>query len=313
MSGVICLGEALIDFTPLDKQNLDFRKNPGGAPANVAVALSRLGVKTSFVGKVGDDVLGNFLVKKMKSEGINIDNMLLTDQAKTAITFVTLDEDGERSFDFYIDPSADRFLRPEELNENLFKNNKILHFGSISLIDEPARSASKKAIKLAEENSMLISYDPNLREMLWDSLVQAKKIMLSVMENVDILKVSEEELKFLSDKNDIETGAEYLQKKYDIPIIFITCGSQGAYYYHKELGFADAFEVDVVDTTGAGDAFMSAVLYHFNESDLSLEEIDNKFLDKVIKFANYSGSLAASASGAMAALPTIELLNQADF
>ena len=149
--------------------------------------------------------------------------------------------------------------------------------------------------------------------MLWNSLDQAKKTMLSVMEDVDILKVSEEELEFLSDKKDIETGAEYLQVKYDIPIIFITCGSKGAYYYHNGLGFADAFKVDAVDTTGAGDAFMSAVLYHFNESDLSLKEIDNQFLDKVIKFANYSGSLAASASGAMAALPTIELLNQSDF
>lgn len=306
MQGVITLGEALIDFTPLDDQNMDFRKNPGGAPANVAVALSRLGVDISFVGKVGDDVLGNFLVKKLQSEKVNIANLVLTNEAKTAITFVTLDEDGERSFDFYIDPSADRFLRTDEIDSSLFEKNKIYHFGSISLIDEPARSATKKGIELARENEMLISYDPNLREMLWDSLAKAKEMILSVMDEVDIVKVSEEELEFLTGEKDIKKGAEKLKSEYKIPVLFITCGSEGSYYYLNELGFVDAFEVDAVDTTGAGDAFMSGVLYKFNQSDLSLAELDNSFLEKTLKFANYSGSLAASASGAMAALPSLE-------
>lgn len=310
MQGVITLGEALIDFTPLDNQNLDFRKNPGGAPANVAVGLSRLGVDISFIAKVGDDVLGNFLAKKMQSEGVNIDNLILTEEAKTAITFVTLDENGERSFDFYIDPSADRFLRADEIDQKLFSKNKIYHFGSVSLIDEPARSATKKGIELAMQNEMLISYDPNLREMLWDSLAQAKETILSVMDQVDILKVSEEELEFLTAEKNIQKGAEELKTKYDIPIIFITCGSKGSYYYKDQLGFVEAFKVDVVDTTGAGDAFMSAVLYNFNQSDLSLFEVDNSFLEKTLKIANYSGSLAASASGAMAALPSLKELQQ---
>jgi len=310
MQGVITLGEALIDFTPLDDQNMDFRKNPGGAPANVAVALSRLGVDVSFVGKVGNDVLGNFLAKKLQSENVNIENLVLTDEAKTAITFVTLDEDGDRSFDFYIDPSADRFLREDEIDAKLFEQNKIYHFGSISLIDEPARSATKKGIELAHQNEMLISYDPNLREMLWDSLDEAKEIILSVMDQVDIVKVSEEELEFLTGETDIEKGAEILEAEYDIPVLFITCGSKGSYYYLNDLGFVEAFKVDAVDTTGAGDAFMSGVLYNFNQADLKMTEIDNKFLEKTLKFANYSGSLAASASGAMAALPSLEEVQQ---
>ncbi|TDO94334.1 fructokinase [Halanaerobium saccharolyticum] len=305
MQGVITLGEALIDFTPLDDQNRDFRKNPGGAPANVAVALSRLGVNTSFIGKVGDDVLGKFLAKKLESEKVNIDNLILTNEAKTAITFVTLDQDGDRSFDFYIDPSADRFLRADEIDTELFEQNKIYHFGSISLIDEPARSATKRGIELARQNEMLISYDPNLREMLWDSLAEAKEMILSVMDEVDIVKVSEEELEFLTGEEDIKKGAEKLKAEYKIPILFITCGSKGSYYFLNDLGFVDAFEVDAVDTTGAGDAFMSGVLYNFNQVDLTLAEIDNKFLEKTLKFANYSGSLAASATGAMAALPTL--------
>ncbi|MFW5889334.1 MAG: carbohydrate kinase family protein [Bacillota bacterium] len=306
MKGVITLGEALIDFTPLDEQNMDFRKNPGGAPANVAVALSRLGVGTSFIGKVGDDVLGNFLAQKLASEKVNIDNLVLTNEAKTAITFVTLDEDGDRSFDFYINPSADRFLRVDEISEKLFSENKIYHFGSISLIDEPARSATKKGIELAHQNGMLISYDPNLREMLWDSLAEAKAMILSVIDKVDIVKVSEEELEFLTGEKNIQKGAEILKTEYDIPVIFITCGSKGSYYYKDELGYVEAFNINAVDTTGAGDAFMSGVLYNFNKNELSMYEISNDFLKKTLEFANYSGSLAASASGAMAALPSLE-------
>ena len=290
----------------MDKKNECFRKNPGGAPANVAVALSRLGVNVSFIGKVGDDVLGNFMQEKLAEEGVNIENMLLTNEARTALTFVTLDENGDRSFDFYIDPSADRFLREEEIDKELFEKNKIYHFGSISLIDEPARSATKRGIELAHQNDMMVSYDPNLREMLWDSLAEAKEMILSVMDEVDIVKVSEEELEFLTGEEDIKKGAEKLKAEYKIPVLFITCGSEGSYYYLNELGFVDAFEVEAVDTTGAGDAFMSGVLYKFNQSDLSLAELDNSFLAKTLKFANYSGSLAASASGAMAALPSLE-------
>lgn len=174
--------------------------------------------------------------------------MILTDEAKTIITFVTLDEDGDRSFDFYIDPSSDRFLQEDEINEEIFKQNKIYHFGSISLINEPARTVTKKGIELAHRNGMLVSYDPNLWEILWDSLAEAKEMILSVMDQVDIVKVSEEELEFLTGENNLKKGAKQLKSEYKIPVLFITCSSEGTYYYKDEFGFIKAFKVDAIDT-----------------------------------------------------------------
>ena len=307
MDGVITLGEALIDFTPLDDHNLEFKKNPGGAPANVAVGLSCLGVETSFVGKVGDDLLGKFLRRVLADNGVNTSGMILTDEARTGLTFVTLDQDGDRSFSFYIDPSADRFLRKEEIAENIFKENKILHFGSISLINEPARSATKYAIERAQENEMLISYDPNLRMNLWDDPDLAKEQIISVLPEIDILKISEEELEFITGTMDAKAGAEQLAQKYDIPLIYITWGSKGSsYYYQGELNFVESLAVETVDTTGAGDAFVSGILYQINQSNKPLAELDDQFLAKTSKLASVSGGLAVSEKGAMSALPTLE-------
>ena len=307
MNGVITLGEALIDFTPLDDNNMEFKKSPGGAPANVAVGLSRLGVETSFLGKVGDDVLGNFLKKTLEDNEVNTAEMLLTDEARTGLTFVTLDEEGDRSFSFYIDPSADRFLRPEEINEGIFKENKILHFGSISLIDEPARSATKYAVQQAKENGMLVSYDPNLRMNLWKDAETAKARIVSVLDDVDILKISEEELEFITGTLEVEAGVEELAVEYEIPLIYVTWGNKGAYYYYQgQLEFVSALDVNSVDTTGAGDAFVSGVLYQINQTEQSLAELESEFLDKTIKLASISGGLAVSEKGAMAALPTLD-------
>ncbi|MBM7556112.1 aminoimidazole riboside kinase [Halanaerobacter jeridensis] len=311
MNGVITLGEALIDFTPLDDDNMEFKKSPGGAPANVAVGLSRLGVETTFVGKVGDDVLGNFLAKTLNDNGVNTEEMLLTDEARTAITFVTLDQDGDRSFSFYIDPSADRFLRPEEINIDLFKENKILHFGSISLIDDPARSSTKYAVQMAQKNDILVSYDPNLRMNLWSNAEVAKTRIMSVLDDVDILKISEEELEFITGTMDAEKGAQELAQEYDIPLIYITWGSKGAYYYYQgELEFVESLDVEAVDTTGAGDAFVSGVLYQINHTDQSLAELSSDFLAKTAKLASISGALAVSDKGAMSALPTLDEIEE---
>ncbi|GAB6137535.1 carbohydrate kinase family protein [Halanaerobaculum tunisiense] len=307
MSGVITLGEALIDFTPLDEDNMKFKKNPGGAPANVAVGLSCLGVETSFVGKVGDDVLGNFLQQTLTDKGVNTSEMLLTTEARTGLTFVTLDDQGDRNFDFYIDPSADRFLREEEINPDIFSEPKIFHFGSISLIDEPARSAIKQAVKLAQENDLVVSYDPNLRMNLWDTAQDAKAGIISMLGETDILKISEEELEFITGTQEVEVGAQELQEEYDIPLIYVTFGSQGAYYYYQgTIEFIPAMEVETVDTTGAGDAFVSGILYNINQTDKDLRELDKEFLDYTTEFASVSGGLAASESGAMSALPTLE-------
>ena len=310
MNGVISLGEALVDFTQLDKKNECFRKNPGGAPANVAVALSRLGVNVSFIGKVGDDVLGNFMQEKLAEEGVNIENMLLTNEARTALTFVTLDENGDRSFDFYINPSADRFLKSKEIDENLFRENKILHFGSISLIDEPACSATKYAVKKAKKEGLLISYDPNLRTGLWSSLEKAREKITSMLGQTDILKVAEDELEFISGKRNIKNGVKYIKSEYKIPLIFVTNGDEGAYYYKEKLGFVPSIDVDAVDTTGAGDGFVSGVLYNINKWDKKIYKLSEEKLEYMTKFANVSGGVVASESGAMSALPNLKKIKE---
>ncbi|MCK8817721.1 aminoimidazole riboside kinase [Natroniella sulfidigena] len=309
--GVITLGEALIDFIPLDKTNTKFKKNPGGAPANVAVGVSKLGAKASFVGKVGADLLGQFLQETLQNNGVNTEGMILSDQAKTQLVFVTLDQSGERSFEFYAETSADALLSKDELSEGLFKNNKIFHYGSISLINEPARSATEYAVELARKNDLLISYDPNLRLSLWDDAQKAKEGIVSMLGTTDILKVSDEELEFITGETNIESGSKVLADKYDIPLIIVTCGSQGAYYYYQEqLYFIPAMKVETVDTTGAGDAFVSGVLYKLNQADRPLTNLDSKFLNSTVEFASISGALAASAKGAMVALPTVDKVEQ---
>ncbi|MGD6794006.1 aminoimidazole riboside kinase [Metabacillus indicus] len=303
--GIISLGEALIDFIPADAENLVYQKSPGGAPANVAVGLARLGAPSSFLGKVGDDVLGTFLKETLQSFGVNTDHMLLTKEAKTGAVFVTLAEDGERSFDFYIDPSADRFLHEENLDVSLFEESKILHYGSISMISEPSKSATVKAVELARENGMIVSYDPNLRLSLWENEETAKETILSMFGKADLIKISEEELEFLTGETDIEKGVEKLSV-YHIPLLFITMGSEGSYAFTKNGAVKiDAMRVNAVDTTGAGDAFVSGILYQLHEHETHPGELTADELKRIGRFASVSGGLAASVKGAMTALPTL--------
>ncbi|MEA3321341.1 MAG: aminoimidazole riboside kinase [Bacillota bacterium] len=303
--GIISLGEALIDFIPLDPDNITYQKSPGGAPANVAVGVARLEAKSTFIGKVGNDVLGRFLQKTLADYGVHTSSMLLTDDIRTGVVFVTL-ENGERSFDFYINPSADRFLTEEEIEEKLFDENKILHFGSISLISEPTRSATIKAVKLAKEKGLIVSYDPNLRLGLWNSEKEAKEQIISMLQYADILKISEEELEFITDEKDIEKGAEKLAA-YEIPLLLVTLGSEGSYIFTREgHQHVPARKVTTVDSTGAGDAFVSGILYMANEWGEDISAITLEKAVEMAAFASVSGSLAASEKGAMTALPTLE-------
>lgn len=309
MDGVISLGEALIDFIPVDKENKLFEKNPGGAPANVAVGLKRLGTRTAFIGKVGDDALGRFLYDTLDNEGINLNNMIITDQAKTALTIVTLDEKGDRSFDFFVKESADRLLDKTEIDEELFEDFQIFHFGSISMINETSREATKYALDLAEQQEMIVSYDPNLRESLWEDLDKAKKIMKSVLGQVDILKVSKEELDFLTGFEAIEEGAEQIKNKNQISVVLVTDGENGVYLYKDELIHIPAKKVKAVDTTGAGDAFISAFLTKINESEVNLKQISSEELKSYCQFANQCSALVVQKEGAMTKLPKREEIN----
>lgn len=304
MNGVICLGEALIDFIPLDSENLTYQKAPGGAPANVAVGISKLGGKAAFIGKVGDDVLGHFLKETLEGYGVDTAPLFMTNEARTGVTFVTLEPSGERSFSFYIDPSADRFLRKEDLDPSLFKNNKIFHFGSISLISEPSRSATLWAIDKAKEAGMLVSYDPNLRLGLWESEDQARETILSVLPSADILKVSDEELTFLTGDASLEKG---LAKLPEVPLALLTLGGEGSIYSFKgETGKVPALRCQVVDTTGAGDAFVSGILYSINESPKPLASHSEQEIREMVRFASISGGLATTKKGAMAGLPKLD-------
>ncbi|PRO64185.1 aminoimidazole riboside kinase [Alkalicoccus urumqiensis] len=305
--GIICLGEALIDFIPLDDNNETFQKSPGGAPANVAVGLARLGAEARFLGKVGDDVLGRFLKETLDSYGVDTSTMYMTKDTRTGVVFVTLGEGGERSFEFYIDPSADRFLQEKEVPEALFTQNNVLHFGSISLISEPAKSATKRAVALAKEHGMLVSYDPNLRLGLWPSSEEAKRGIEEMLGEADVLKISEEELEFLTGETDIEKGVGRLDA-YHIPLIYITLGAEGswAFIQGEEPVHVPARKVNAVDTTGAGDAFVSGLLYQLHLLDMPLRDLSPQEAADMASFASVSGALAASTKGAMTALPTLE-------
>ncbi|MGX1982132.1 aminoimidazole riboside kinase [Thermolongibacillus altinsuensis] len=308
--GIISLGEALIDFIPLDATNTVYQKSPGGAPANVAVGVARLGAKSTFLGKVGKDVLGTFLKETLEAYGVNTSFMLLSKEVRTGVVFVTLAENGERSFDFYINPSADRFLEENEIDESIFHQHKILHIGSISLISEPARSATKKAVSLAKENGMIVSYDPNLRLGLWESEGQAREMIISMLPKADVLKISEEELEFITGEKEIEKGIDALSS-YNIPLIFVTLGAKGSYVFTKEGSvFIPALKVEAVDTTGAGDAFVSGILYCLNEYEGTLDSLTLQEVERMARFASVSGALAASTKGAMTALPTLQQVQQ---
>jgi fructokinase len=306
MKGIISLGEALIDFIPLDKDNITYQKSPGGAPANVAVAVAKLGAKSSFLGKVGDDVLGHFMKDTLESHGVDTTEMSMTDQHRTGVVFVTLDATGERNFSFYIDPSADRFLTKEDIKPAVFSSHRVLHFGSISMISEPSKTATIEAVKQAKQNGLIVSYDPNLRLSLWPSEEQARKTILSMMAEADVVKISEEELKFLTGETDLEKGISQLAS-YEIPILLVTFGGEGSYIHlNGQTIHVPAMKVETVDTTGAGDAFVSGILYNLNETEGSIRDITATRWQEIVTFASVSGALAASTRGAMTALPTLE-------
>ncbi|MBU9721444.1 MULTISPECIES: aminoimidazole riboside kinase [Bacillaceae] len=304
--GIISLGESLIDFIPLDNENINYQKSPGGAPANVAVGVAKLGARSTFLGRVGDDVLGKFLVETLDTFGVKTNQMFLTKDIKTGVVFVTNGDDGERSFEFFINPSADRFLKVDDIDEHDFLNHKIVHFGSISMISNPAKEATIHAVKIAKQNGMLISYDPNLRLGLWPSEQQARETISTMLCEVDFLKISEEELTFITGETEVNKGMEAL-KEYSIPLTIITLGAEGCYVYTSEgEKHVPAMSVKAVDTTGAGDAFVSGMLYQLNEYAGDIDDIPLITTVNMARFASVSGALAASTKGAMTALPTLK-------
>jgi len=305
---VITHGELLIDFVPtvtgvglIDAPA--FIKAPGGAPANVAAGLARLGVPAGFLGQVGDDPFGRFLAQMLRDAGVDVTTLSFTAQARTALAFVSLQADGERDFMFYRHPSADMLFSVAEVDAHAtaLRAAQAFHFGSISLIGEPARAATLRAIALAREGGALITYDPNLRLPLWRSAEAARAGMLLGLEHAAIVKVSEEELAFLTGASD---EAEALARLWRprLKLVAITRGAAGSTYVTPRFkGNVPGLPVLAVDTTGAGDAFMAGLLRGVLADPAVLEAEDELF--QVYRFANAAGALAATKRGAIPALP----------
>ena len=307
MTEIVCFGEMLIDFVSTESgvtlaQAPAFEKAPGGAPANVAVGLARLGADVAFMGKVGDDDFGHFLADTLAENDVDISPVRYDKDTRTALAFVSLTAEGERDFMFYRHPSADMLLTPDEVDEDVLKATALLSFGSISLIDDPVRSATLHAVATARENGAAIAYDPNLRLNLWPSAEAAHEGMLLGWPLAHVIKVSREELKFLSGRDDLWEGAEAMWHE-DQRLLLITDGPNGSYYYTPHYqGHAAGFEVTVVDTTGAGDAFLAGFLYRLHEAPKLIEDEDALIV--AIRYANAAGAIATTKRGAIPALPT---------
>ena len=307
MKDIVAIGEVLIDLTQkgVDENGVaQYAANPGGAPATLAVAAARLGAKTAFVGKVGRDAFGSSLRAVLEANDVDTQGLLEDGKEHTTLAVVSVDETGERSFSFYRNPSADVNLRAEELPEKLLKDTRVLHFGSVSLTAEPARSATLYAARAARENGCLVSYDPNYRASLWNSQEEAVREMKNALPLCDILKISDEELPLLTGTTDPAQGSALLSKL-GIRLIFITLGPEGAFFrLGEQTGSVPGIPVKVGDTNGAGDTFFGAALSKLVKEDLNTLTLPR--LTQIAAFANKAASITTSRHGAIPAMPRLE-------
>ena len=305
---VTALGELLIDLTQngiSEQGNPILEANPGGAPCNVLACLSKHGHKAAFIGKVGKDGFGDQLTAGLKETGICTDGLMYDTQVHTTLAVVHTFADGDRDFSFYRNPGADMMLRPEEVKDEIIANSKIFHFGSLSMTDEPCRSAHLHALKVAEENGVLRSYDPNLRPPLWPSLDVAKENILALMPHCDILKISDNEIQWLSGKEDYDEGIAWLRSQFDIPLIFLTLGKDGSRAYCGDVRTEQAgFKMNTIETTGAGDTFFGSVLHHILQK--GFRPYTKEELDEMLRFANAAAAIVTTRRGALRVMPSAE-------
>ncbi|HAO33363.1 MAG TPA: PfkB family carbohydrate kinase [Candidatus Competibacter sp.] len=318
MADAICLGELLIDFVPtITGSGLTdapaFVKAPGGAPGNVAVGLARLGASSAFMGKVGDDAFGHFLAATLAEAGVDVGPLLFSKEARTALAFVSLRADGEREFMFYRHPSADMLFAPHEVDVESIRRAKLLHFGSISLIGEPSRGATLRAVDAACDAGALISYDPNLRLPLWPDAEAARDGLLLGLKKAQVVKISDEECAFLTGADDLEQACKALWHE-GLKLIVATRGRAGCVYYTPTFtGAVDSFAVEAVDATGAGDGFVAGLLQGLLADPTIVQ--DESRLRELCRFASAVGALATLQRGAIPALPNrrrvLDFLRQA--
>lgn len=308
MADVTALGELLIDFTEngLSGQgNPIFEANPGGAPCNVLAMLTKLGNKTAFIGKVGNDYLGNLLKDKVTGIGINTDHLFLDDKIHTTLAFVHTAEDGDRDFSFYRNPGADMMLCADEVDESVIAESKIFHFGTLSMTHEGVREATKKALDAAKKNHVLISFDPNLREPLWESLDDAKEQVAYGMGMCGILKISDNEIEWYTGETDYSKGVTKIRESFDIPLILVSMGKDGsrAYYKDEMIEIPAFIQPDTIETTGAGDTFDACVLDYILKHGMELSRAQ---IAEMLTFANAAAALITTKKGALCVMPSRE-------
>lgn len=302
---VIALGELLIDFTTYGESgqgNTLFEACPGGAPCNVLALLSKMGKKTAFCGKVGADQFGKTLRKTIVDAGIDASFLTEDQNIPTTLAFVHTFPDGDREFSFYRSPGADMMLEKEDIDEDFIKSGRIFHFGSLSMTHDGVFEATKKALEAAKEAGGLISFDPNLRPPLWESLETAKEKIRFGLQYCDILKIADNEITFLTGCDDYDEGVEKLLKEYPIPLVLLTMGKDGSRAYYKGRSVeVPGYKVKAIETTGAGDTFCGSILLYVLEH--GLEDLSDGQLREMLTFANGAAALVTTKKGAIKAMP----------
>jgi fructokinase len=309
VSKFFSIGEALIDFVPSKigvqlKKVPSFTKTAGGAPANVCACLAKQNIDSKFIGKLGDDAFGDFLLDTMNSVGIDTSFVSKTDEANTALAFVSLKEDGDREFSFYRKPSADMLLNQDEIIEDWFSKGDFLHFCSVNLIEAPVKYAHIKAIESVKKNGGVVVFDPNLRFPLWDDLDALRQTVLQFANYADIIKISDNELEFITGTADVKAAANMMFKK-GIKVFLYTMGKDGARVITKDVDVTcDGFEIKAVDATGAGDAFIGGFISCIISGAIDYANMDSDICEKLLTFANACGAIVATKHGAIMSMPT---------
>lgn len=310
---VTALGELLIDFTEngtSPQGNPMMEANPGGAPCNVLSMLNRLGHKTNFIGKIGKDMFGDQLEAALKEVGIGTKGLKRDPEVHTTLAFVHTAEDGDREFSFYRNPGADMMLTEEDLEEDLIRESRIFHFGTLSMTHEHCERATKKAIEIAKEAGAIISFDPNLREPLWNSLDEARERVLYGLSQCNILKISDNEIQWLTGEEDFDAGIRWIKERYQIPLILLSMGKDGS------RACTDKHTIDVpgflqektIETTGAGDTFCACVLHYVLRHGWM--EYTPHELKEMLTFANAGASIITTRKGALRVMPQKEEIEQ---
>ena len=302
---VVALGELLIDFTENGKSaqgNMTYEANPGGAPCNVLAMLNKAGRKTAFIGKVGQDLFGNKLKATLDEVGIDTSNLVIDEDARTTLAFV----DTFRDFSFYRNPGADMMLRKEDLHEDLIRDAKIFHYGTLSMTHDGVREATKKAIDIAKESGAILSFDPNLRPPLWKTLDGAKEQVAYGLSKCDVLKISDNEIQWFTGEEDFDAGIAKLREQYNIPLIMLSLGRDGSRAYYKDMKVEAApfLQEKTIETTGAGDTFCASSLNYVLEH--GLDNLTEENLKELLTFANAAASLITTRKGALRVMSTKE-------